>query len=155
MSIDQWVGLIFVILGIVMLVAELGSPGFFIAVPGTVLIVLGIIGLAWEGFITTWWSPLVAILVGAPILIVSMKLYQKLAPPAPPETTVGASLIGRQGLVVKLVEPDNIRGKVRIGSEVWSATSSVPIHTGKRVVVVESEGVHVTVRELKEGESVK
>lgn len=139
----------FVISGIIMLLAETAVPGFFIAVPGTVLIVLGLMGMGIEGFITSIWSPVVALIVCVPTVIIVMMAYQKLAPPAPPETTVGASLIGKAGIVVTNVVPNSIRGKVKIKNDVWSATSTVPIPAGRRIVVIKSEGVHVTVQELK------
>jgi len=149
MALDWWIGLAFVITGIVLLLSETAVPGFFIAVPGTVLIVLGLIGMAVEGFITSIWSPVVAIVVCVPTVILTMLLYQKLAPPAPPETTVGASLIGQIGLVMTDIDPHNIKGKVKIKNDIWSATAAVPIPAGRKVQVIRSEGVHVTVQEIK------
>lgn len=139
----------FVITGIIMLLAETAVPGFFIAVPGTVLIVLGLIGMAIPEFLVSFWSPVVALVVCVPTVVLVMMAYQKLAPPAPPETTVGASLIGKTGIVVTNVVPNSIRGKVKIKNDIWSATSIVPIPAGRRIVVIKSEGVHVTVQELK------
>ena len=45
---------------------------------------------------------------------------------------------------------DNIKGKVKIGSEIWSARSLEPIDEGKSVIVVSAEGVHVVVEECTE-----
>jgi membrane protein implicated in regulation of membrane protease activity len=42
--------------------------------------------------------------------------------------------------------PEDIKGKVRIDSDVWSATSDEPIEAGTEVTVIKSQGVHVTVR---------
>jgi inner membrane protein len=39
-------GLIFIIIGVIMLLAEAVTPGAFLVVPATVLIVLGALGLA-------------------------------------------------------------------------------------------------------------
>ena len=41
-----------------------------------------------------------------------------------------------------------IDGKVRIGSDVWSATSDKVIEPGNKVVVVAVEGVHLIVKPL-------
>ncbi|MBQ9689355.1 MAG: hypothetical protein IJV47_01925 [Candidatus Methanomethylophilaceae archaeon] len=39
-----------------------------------------------------------------------------------------------------------MKGKVKIGTDTWSATSDEPLETGTEVVVESSEGVHVHVR---------
>lgn len=41
-----------------------------------------------------------------------------------------------------------MKGKVRIGSDIWSATSDEPLEEGIEVIVENSEGVHVHVRRL-------
>jgi membrane protein implicated in regulation of membrane protease activity len=138
------------ILGVLMILAELSSPGSFILVPATVLIVLGIMGLAWPDLLISLYSPIIALVIALPMTYVSIRLYQKLAPPAPPETTVAASLVGMKGVVVTETRPDTLKGKARIEHDTWSATSAKPIPAGTQVVVVASEGVHVTVEEIKD-----
>jgi membrane protein implicated in regulation of membrane protease activity len=149
-SFEFALGLTFVIVGIVLLLIEASSPGFFIGVPATVLIVLGLIGMYVPGFFLSPWAPIIAIVVGAPLTYVAILLYQRLAPPSPPTTTVGESLIGRTGVVVRDVVRDSIEGKVSIDNQVWSATSGDTIPKGSRVRVVDSKGVHVIVEEVVE-----
>lgn len=144
----QELGLAFVIGGIVLLLAEAASPGAFMLVPATVLLVLGAIGLIAPGLLLSWWSPLITALIVVPTTILTIKFYQKLAPPAPPETTVATSLVGQMGVVVTEVVPQNLKGKVRIANDDWSATSSKPIPAGTKVIVKSSEGVHVMVEEV-------
>ncbi|MFQ5883989.1 MAG: NfeD family protein [Thermoplasmata archaeon] len=149
MEILPWhIGLILLIVGVVMLVAEAASPGFFIAIPATVLMVLGGIGMAVPDFFISPWSPIVAIVVAIPATIITMKFYQTLSPPAPPTTTVGHSLVGQTGIVQAPIEPNSIKGKVKIENQVWSATSDRSIAKGAMVEVVQSKGVHVVVREV-------
>ena len=63
---------------------------------------------------------------------------------------MGESLIGKQGIVTTPTSPQSTtKGKVKIGSDIWSATSDKPIKKGKRVVVIASEGVHIIVEEIK------
>ena len=151
MALGTELALAFVIIGVLMLLAELASPGAFIIVPATVLIVLGGVGLIYPDWLLSWWSPLIAVIVLVPMTLVTMKLYQNLAPPAPPETTVGTSLVGQVGVVVSEVRPNNLKGKVRIRHDTWSATSrSTIIPVGTRVLVTASEGVHVTVEMVPE-----
>ncbi len=143
-------GLIFIIIGVIMLLAEAVTPGAFLVVPATVLIVLGTIGVLAPDLLLSIWSPIIAVLIGVPVFMLTVKAYQKLSPPMPPTTTVGTSLIGMEGVVVTDICPNNIRGKVKIQSDVWSATSTRPIKAGYRVRVVNSEGVHVKVEPIGE-----
>lgn len=148
---DPWImGLIFVIIGVIMLLAEASSPGFFIGIPATILIVIGIIGIGFPGLFFTIWSPIIAAIVAAVTTITIIIFYKKLAPPEAPTTTVGESLVGKTGIVMVDTEPDNLtKGKVKIGSDIWSATSEQSIKKGNKVVVIASEGVHITVEKVK------
>ncbi len=142
--------LTFLVVGIVLLLVEAAAPGFFIGIPATVLIILGVLGLFVPNFFFTPLAPIIAIAVGAPLTYVVILLYQRLAPPSPPVTTVGGSLVGRRGVVVRRVVPDSIEGKVNIENQVWSATALSPIPEGTKVQVVGSRGVHVTVEKVGE-----
>lgn len=133
-----------------MLLAEAITPGAFLVVPATVLIVLGAIGLIAPDLLLSIWSPIIAVLIGVPVFMLTVKAYQKLSPPMPPTTTVATSLIGMEGVVVTDVCPNNIKGKVKIENDIWSATSTRPIRAGYRVRVIESEGVHVKVEPIGE-----
>lgn len=145
------IGVILIVAGVLMLVIEASAPGFFIAIPATVVLVLGIFGLvAPEEMFFSWVSPFIAVAVAVPMTVVSIFLYQKLAPPETPTTTVGTSLIGRHGLVMETISPKNISGKVKIENQEWSATARMEIQCGEEVVVVESRGVHVIVEKIKE-----
>jgi len=144
-------GLAFLIIGLLMLLAEVSSPGYFILVPATVLLVLGTMYMLAPELLDEgqWWPPLVAGVVAIPATYLSIKMYQRLAPPAPPETTVASSLVGEIGVVEVEVVPDSLKGKVRIDHDVWSATASSNIPIGRRIKVTASEGVHVTVEEVQ------
>ncbi len=154
---DPWLlGLIFLIIGIVMFLIEASTPGFFIGIFGSIFVVIGIIGIAFPTLFFTIWSPIIAAIVGIITTVGVIIFYKKLAPPEAPTTTVGDSLIGKQGIVLIETDPGSLtKGKVKIGSDTWSATSEKPIKKGSKVVVLDSEGVHITVEELKSGSDVK
>lgn len=59
------------------------------------------------------------------------------------------SLIGKEGEVTVEVTSGNIRGKVRIGPDIWSADADETIPVGTKVKVDRSEGVHVHVVRLR------
>ncbi len=143
-------GLAMIVVGIVLLVAEALDPGFFIAIPGGVLVVLGIMAIAVPSLVLTIWSPIIVGAVVVILLLVTMKFYQNISPPTTPITTGSDSLRGQKGKVVQKIDPDDISGKVRIDNQTWSATADEEIEEGTKVVVTKSEGVHVVVKELKE-----
>ena len=142
------VAVILIIAGAAFLIFEAFSPGAFMVIPGTVLVILGLIGAAFPDILDSWWSPVIALVVAIPVTLVTIKGYQRLAVPEPPTTTVVDSLVGRTGRVTVATESGNMRGKVKIGSDTWSATSDEPIEAGAEVIVESSEGVHVHVRRL-------
>ena len=145
-----WVAIAFLMLGLLLLLLEVFNPGFFIAVPGGTMFVMGAIGLiapglmygeAWAWF--TW--PAVAVLA----TLGNLWVYRKWSPAGDkPLTMVGDSLPGAEGRVEAEVVPGSFSGKVNIRGSVWSARApdgSEPIPAGARVRVVSSEGVHVVV----------
>jgi membrane protein implicated in regulation of membrane protease activity len=141
-------GLIFIIIGVLMLLAEAVTPGAFLVVPATVLLVLGALGLVAPDLLLSIWSPILAVVIGVPVFFLTVKAYQKLSSPMPPTTTVATSLIGMEGQVITDVCPNTLKGKVKIENDIWSATSTRPIPAGFKVRVVHSEGVHVQVEPM-------
>ncbi len=139
---------IILIVGAIFLIYEAFSPGAFCIIPGIVLIVLGVIGLLAPDILMSVWSPVIALVVAIPVTVLTLKGYQYLAKPEPPATTVTESLVGREGLITVPTEIGNMKGKVKIGGDIWSATSDEPIEAGSEVVVESSEGVHVHVKRI-------
>ncbi len=140
----------FIVIGVLMLLAEAAMPGNFLLVPATVLLVLGVLGFVFPDILSSVWGPIAAVIVLAPSTYLTIKLYQKLAPPAPPQTRVATSLVGTTGIITVEVKPNSLKGKVQIDHETWSATAICTIPVGKRVAVKSSEGVHVLVEEINE-----
>ncbi len=143
------IGWAIVAIGLILLLIEAYNPGFFLAVPGTTLIILGIIALVIPSIFE---SPMI-IVVGILVVIVSsaitILIYSRITPPDKTPVTVSRdSLTGKTGIVKETVDPDSISGKVLIDNVEWSARSSDKrIEKGKKVRVISSEGVHVIVEE--------
>ncbi len=140
-------GILLVIIGLVLLIVEVFTPGVFVIIPASVLIILGILGIIEPAFLLTWWAVLTAILVAVPVTILTLFAYRYLGSPEPPTTTITDTLVGKKGVVVVDTIPGTLKGKVRIDSDIWSANSVQPISKGTRVEVKRSEGVHVFVEE--------
>jgi membrane-bound ClpP family serine protease len=143
-------GWILIVLGAVLLLVEVYQPGFFIAVPATVLIILGVLLLLGVDILSSPSGLIVGVLAAIGAASVTVWLYARLTPgKEPPKTLSRDSLVGLEGTVVVPVDPETLKGKVRLMSMEWSARSeSGEIPAGKRVVVVHSEGVHVVVKEV-------
>ena len=93
----------------------------------------------------SWYTVGIAIVLTIPVIIGTLWLYKRLGGTAPPSTTVTGSLVGRTGTVIVETNPDNLKGKVKIGSDTWSADSDEVIPVGTEVEVLSAEGVHVRV----------
>lgn len=143
-------GWLLIVLGAVLLLVEAYQPGFFVAVPATVLIILGILLLLGVDILSSPIALVVGVLAAIVAASITVWLYGRLTPGhEPPKTLSRDSLVGLEGTVVAPVDPETLAGKVRLGSMEWSARSeSGEIPVGRRVIVVRSEGVHVVVKEV-------
>ncbi|HZY70613.1 MAG TPA: NfeD family protein [Thermoplasmata archaeon] len=140
------IGFTLILVGIVVVVFELAHPGLFLLIPATVLIVAGILlAINPADLLSTIWGPALVGVAGVIAAAVSIPYYQRMAPIHRPMVTTPSSLQGETGVVVVDVEPNSMKGKVRIRSEVWSAQSEAPIAQGTKVRVVRGEGVSVWV----------
>jgi membrane protein implicated in regulation of membrane protease activity len=140
------VGWLMVIIGLGLLIVEASQPGFFVAVPGTTLIVLGVVTLLIPE-VAQDYAPVIIVITALVSSIITIGFYRKLAPGQKPQTTSMDILAGKKGVVMKTIHPGSISGKVEIENQVWSATSESVIDQGKKVIVISSEGVHVKVTE--------
>ena len=142
------IGLVFIIIGIVLFAVEAVQPGFMVAVPGSVLITLGIL-MSFEIVTGIWLLP-VGLVVGLGSLYGTVKFYQTFATPDTPSEMSIESYVGKTGKVTKAVSPDTASGKVRIDREEMraiacdSCNSDIAVGTG--VEVVSAEGITLTVK---------
>ncbi len=142
------VAIALIAIGAILLIIEAFSPGAFMIIPGVILVILGFIGVFEPDILFTWVTPVIAIVIAIPVSLITVKVYQRLASPEPPTTVVADSLVGKIGTIIVPTEIGTIRGKVKIGSDTWSASSDEVLEEGAKVVVESSEGVHVHVRRL-------
>lgn len=138
-------------LGVLMFLLEATMPGFFIGVPASILVILGVFALIVPDFnIFTIWAPLIVILVGVPATWITIVSYRRMAPPdEEPTTRTASNLVGARGVVTTPVLPDSPRGKVKVAHESWSALSDGGvIDVGTHVRVVRVDGVLLIVEPL-------
>ena len=144
------IALCIIALGVLFIIGEAMSPGAYMIIPGTVLVILGIVGYLLPDFLFSIYAPITMLIVGLLSSILTVILYRRLGEPEPPTTAVSDGLIGKRGVVTSTTSATDLKGKVKIGSEIWSARSDVPIEEGAKVEVVSTKGVHVIVRECEE-----
>jgi len=143
-------GWMLIVIGAVLLLAEAHSPGFFAAVPATVMIVLGIMVLLGIDIYNSGWGAIVGVTAAIIAGGVTVWGYSRITPNESPTTISRDSLIGMEGRVKTRVDATTISGKVLIASTEWSARSTgSEIPPGKKVRVVDSQGVHIVVEEVK------
>lgn len=150
MVIDYALGIVLVILGIGLLAAELAHPGALLFIPGTILLVAGFLYLFFPTYLLdSAVGPLAVILGAAIATVIEVFYYRWVAPTHRPLSSTSAGFVGEQGVIIVDVVPDTLKGKVRIGSEVWSARATAPIPAGTHVRVVHGEGVSLTVEPIE------
>lgn len=133
-------GLILLGIGVVLYIVETTNPGFFIAIPGTVLLVAGLIMIVSPGLFQQPWSWLIIIVVSVLATWASIEVYKRIAPPEKSNTTLGIqNVVGLSGTTDTDVTRD--AGEVRIQGESWRARAeSGSIPRGAQVLVVGTEG---------------
>ena len=143
---DSEIGLAFIIVGILLFVIEVFQPGFLIAVPGTVFIVLGLLMSFNEALgLSTFSLVTIGLIVGLGSLYGTMRMYQSLAPPDTPSEMSIESMVGRSGVVTKDVVANEMAGKVKVGREEFRATADIAVSSGTKVKVTHAEGITLTV----------
>ena len=142
------IGLAFIIIGILLFLVEATMPGFLVAVPGTVLIALGIL-MSFDIVTGIWLLP-IGLVVGLGSLYGTVKFYQTFASPDTPSEMSIESYVGKTGKVTKAVSPDTASGKVRIDREEMRAITcdscNSDIAVGTSVEVMSAEGITLTVK---------
>lgn len=149
-AIDPTIGIVLVIVGVILLAAELVHPGALLLIPGSILLVAGFLYLFLPNvLLDSYIGPIAIIVVAVVAALIEIPYYRWVAPNHWPLSTTSGGLVGAEAIVIAPIDPNTIRGKVRVRSEVWSARAKVPIAVGTHVRVVHGEGVSVTVEPIE------
>ena len=140
---------VLIAIGAVFLLIEASSPGFFMAVPGTALIALGVLAFFFgPDFLATPLGVGIAVIAAIIAAVVTVFLYKRVSPDQKPTTQGQDSIIGKTGIVTVGLISDSISGKVEIDGIVWSAQSTDGIiPPGTKIIVTAASGVHLVVKE--------
>lgn len=98
--VELWIAIACLIIGMSLLLAEVMNPGFFMAIPATVLIGLGLLGLIWPGFLFGWGAAIAIPVLGGIGTVATIWGYKRWAPPSEvPDTLSIDSLPGMTGRI--------------------------------------------------------
>ena len=142
-------GWIIVLFGALFFVLEVFSPGFFLLVPGTVLLIMGVLVILGVDIFSSTYGIVFGIIIAILAATVTVFLYSRLTPgDEKPLTMSMDSLVGKTGRVLNPVDEETLSGKVSVEGQIFSAKSkSGVIPEGAKVKVIASQGVHIVVEE--------
>ena len=149
MELGASLGYAFIMLGILLFVIETFQPGFLLAVPATVLLVLGLLMIVAPDIVNSWMALPIVLVVGCVTFYFTLKFYQSLAPPDSPPTGSLRVYIGKEGKVTRAVVAGTIGGKIRLGTQEFRANSNIDIPEGNRVRVTGADGIHLVVEAIE------
>ena len=134
------------ILGVLFMIMELFTPGFFLLLTGIAACFTGAIAYLIPDILWLQW-----IIFGLSTVLALVFLRRYILNKIEPINTVTSNvdgLIGKKALVISEILPDSIKGQVRIGGEVWIAKSEddQPISVNEEVVVKRINGTKLIVR---------
>ncbi|MBL6079417.1 NfeD family protein [Belnapia sp. T18] len=133
-------GLIWILAGLLLLLAELAIPGVFLVWIGLAALGTGalqLLAVLSFGMVVT----VFLVLLGAGIWL-SLRL-RRAAPPAALNTP-GSGLVGRSGMLLPLGEAEGPGLRVRIGDSEWQARLPLEIRAPERPLRVRVEAVEGT-----------
>jgi membrane protein implicated in regulation of membrane protease activity len=142
-------GWIIVLFGALFFVLEVFSPGFFLLVPGTVLLIIGVLVILGIDIFSSTYGIIAGIAIALAAAIITVFLYSRLTPGDEKPLTISMdSLVGKTGRVIHPADEDTLSGKVMVEGQIFSAKSqSGIIPEGTKVKVIASRGVHIVVEE--------
>ncbi|MGA9839749.1 MAG: NfeD family protein [Thermoplasmata archaeon] len=150
MVVNDSIGILLVVVGIALFAFELIHPGALLLIPGSIVLAAGFLYLFLPNvLLDSYLGPVLVIVAAIVGALVEIPYYRWVAPTHRPMSTTSGGLVGEEAVVIAPVEPNTLRGKVKVRSEVWSARSDQPIPVGTRVRVIHGEGVSVTVQPIE------
>jgi len=83
------------------------------------------------------------------IVIIILILILMMKPRSEVVTTTPENLVGKSGIVIKKLDPDNFSGKVKVESDTWSAKGDKVLQPGRKIKVVGHKGINLIVEKEK------
>ena len=152
----NYVGLLLLLFGLVLLILEMLTPTFgALAAGGLVSMAFGAVMLIDSPLpeLQPGWPFVLALTAAMAVLVLLLGRLAIRAHLNPPVTGV-AGMVDKRGEVIESIEPGE-HGRVATHGEIWSATAGEPIPRGARVRVVAIDGMTLTVSPERPAERVE
>jgi membrane protein implicated in regulation of membrane protease activity len=147
---DQWLWLIFVGIGLVMVMLEFlggGFTGFELVIIGSVFVIGGLVASPFDS-----WP--VAVIITSVLcfayIIVGRRYLHRWTQTRKAKTNIDA-IIGTQGVVVKEITK-YAPGRIQIRGVRWRAVADEDMEKGQEVTVIEISGTTLTVKRTSGGD---
>ncbi|KKP25077.1 MAG: Nodulation efficiency protein D [candidate division TM6 bacterium GW2011_GWE2_31_21] len=137
-------GFVWLILAVLFLLLEMGTPGLFFFISFSVgCLVAGILAFLYFNIAVQASAAIVTSIIA---IFVLKKLFTQSLKSANHEKTNIERIIHSQGIVIKEIIPIK-PGQVKVKGEIWSAKSITkePIEKGEKIKVIRIEGNHLIV----------
>ncbi len=138
---------IWVIVGVLLIIGEIFTAGFFLIWFGIAAIIAGIIAF-FE--LSVVWQGVAFVIISAILLAGTRRLAERYTKKQPPG--IGADrFIGKVGVVLEEIDNDKNTGRVRVEEDKWRADSleGEIIAKDSNVQVIKIEGTHVVVKKVE------
>ena len=145
MNISMWI--VWLVLLIIFVVAEamtMGLATVWCAVGSGVALIMDLLGASTSSQI------IVMIVVSIISFIVCMIWIRPVLDKkkANKETTNADRIIGKEGIVIKTIDPIEGKGQIKVAGQVWSAKADSNIAENAKIKVIKLEGVKAVVEEI-------
>jgi len=139
--------LIWFLSAIVLIVAEMFTPGFWLACLAVGCVAAGLVGLIPFAGLTLETVAFAATSLASMIGLRPLMLRRfQLGPGGGVRTGVDA-LLGKRGVVLERIDPVSRKGRVKVDGEDWRGASvdDMPIEVGARITVIQVDGTTLMV----------
>jgi membrane protein implicated in regulation of membrane protease activity len=138
---------IWVIIGVLLIIGEIFTAGFFLIWFGIAAIIAGIIAF-FE--LSVVWQGVAFVIISAILLAGTRRLADRFTKKQPPG--IGADrFIGKTGIVLEEIDNDKNTGRIRVEEDEWRADSLEGniIPKDSKIQVVKLEGTHMIVKKVE------
>lgn len=140
-------GIIWLIVGLVLLILELFTTTFFLMWIGAGALVAALAAIWIE---PAWIQWLIFAVVSAALLWATRRLARSIHARVTVPSNVD-QIVGQVGVVLEAIDPDQNTGRIRVGSEEWRARSETRIPQGVRARVESVQGTTLRVVQVFAG----
>ena len=138
---------VWVIIGVVFIIGEIFTAGFFLIWFGIAAIIAGIIAFFELSIV---WQGVAFVIISAILLAGTRRLANRFTKKQPPG--IGADrFIDKTGVVLEEIDNDKNTGRIRVEEDEWRADSleGSIIPQSSKVQVVRVEGTHMIVKKIE------